>query len=353
MSPRPVLAGGRRLADWIRAGGRPDRASRAAVLLYRWRGFWFDLGLGLVGAAARSPTRFPEGEGLLFVMGFWRSGTTVLHEMLAEAPGWGAPETWQCMDPLGALRGGRPPEGSAIRRPMDAIEVGPRSPQEDEFALLALGVPSLYQGFLDPRRLPDLRPLLDQAFWQGNGAGPWTGTLAGFLDLCGEAGRERLAVKSPNHVFRYRALARRFPGARFVWILRDPADLWASNLRMWRAMTDRYGLWKVPPGGLESFLASALEAFGGLLRDLREDGTLRKDLVLGYEEMVRDPERSLRPLSGSLGLDGAGAVAWREAAAARLMEASKGRNAGLPEGPQALLDGLRDLQAAILSEARS
>lgn len=352
MSPRPVLAGGRGLADWIRAGGRPDRASRGAVLLYRWRGFWFDQGLGLARAAAREPARFPEGDGLLFVMGFWRSGTTVLHELLSEAPGWAAPETWQCMDPLAALRGGVPPEGPSVRRPMDAVDVGPRSPQEDEFALLALGVPSLYQGFLDPRRLPDLQPLLDQAFWQGQASGPWPETLAGFLDLCGKAGQGRLAVKSPNHVFRYRALARRFPRARFVWILRDPADLWASNLRMWRAMTDRYGLWEVPPGGLESFLEAGLEAFRSLLQDLREDGTFRRDLVLGYEEMIRDPERSLRPLSGSLGLDKAGAAAWREAASARLMEAPKGRNAGLPEGPQALLDSLRSLQAAILSDAR-
>jgi hypothetical protein len=235
---------------------------------------------------------------------------------------------------------------------MDAIEVGPRSPQEDEFALLALGVPSLYQGFINPRRFPGLQPLLDQGFWEGSASGPWAETLAGFLDRCKEEGQERLVVKSPNHVFRYRALARRFPRARFAWILRDPSDLWTSNLRMWRAMTDRYGLWQVPPGGLESFLAAALEGFKGLLHDLREEGAFREDLVIGYEELVRDPEWALVRLSGMVGLDGAEAAAWREAAARRLAEAPKGRNAGLPKGPQALLEGLRNLQAAILSDTR-
>ncbi len=353
MSPRPVLVGGRVLTDWIRAGGRPDRASRAAVFLYSWRAFWFDQGLGLARAAAPVPSRFPEGEGLLFVMGFWRSGTTVLHEMLAELPGWGAPETWQCMDPLAAMRGGRPPAGPAVRRPMDAVEVGPRSPQEDEFALLALGVPSLYRGFIDPRRLSDLRPLLDQGTWLGQETGPWTETLAGFLGLCQKEGQEALAVKSPNHVFRYRALVRRFPRARFVWILRDPADLWASNVRMWQAMTDRYGLWHTPPGGLESFLESALGAFMALLRDLRKDGTFRKDVVLSYEDLVREPERSLRHLSGLLGVDSMEAEAWLESAATRLTAAPRGRNAGLPEGPPALLEGLRTIQEAILADAQS
>ncbi len=350
MSARPVLAGGQALAAWIRAGGRPDRAPAASVWLYRWRGYWFEKGLSLLPPASSSP-RFPGGRGLLFILGFWRSGTTVLHEMVAGAPGWRAPETWQCMDPLAALRGGSPPEGAAVRRPMDSVEVGPRSPQEDEFALLALGVPSLYRGFLDPRRLPDLQALLDQAHWLGPAAAPWMDTLAGFLEACAPRGDEGLVVKSPNHVFRVQALDRRFPEARSIWILRDPADLWASNLRMWRAMTDRYGLWAAPDGALEAFLGSALEAYRRTLEALAREGRFRRDLVLEYGALVQDPVRALTPLAHHLGLDGGPGQDWIQASAARLKETSKDRKAGLPEGPGRLLAELRDLHRAILSDS--
>jgi len=348
MSPRPVLAGGRALAAWIREGGRPDRCSRAAVLLYRWRGFWFDQGLGLLGPDGGGGAGiWADGAGLLFLMGFWRSGTTLLHELMAAAPGWGAPRTWQCMDPLRGLRGGGTPSGAALRRPMDGMLVGPDSPQEDEFALLALGIPSLYRGFIDPRRLPALLPLLEQSFWQGPEAGPWDRTLAGFLGICREPGGEGLVVKSPNHVFRYRGLVQRFPKAQFLWILRDPAELWASNLRMWRAMTDRYGLWEPAPGGLEAFLAGALEAFSRLLGELRAQGRLGRDQVLGYDQLLAEPERALAPVAARLGLAGTRAQAWLRTAVGRVQAGSRGPTP-LPAACRQPLQALRDLQAAIL-----
>ena len=343
----PLLPSGRALAQWIQAGGRPRRCSRATTLLYRWRAFWFEQGLDLVPRSAPALPPFPDGEGLLFVMGFWRSGTTILHELMAAAPGCGAPRTWQCMDPLAAMRGAKPQDGPSVRRPMDAIEIGPGSPQEDEFALLALGVPSLYQGFVDPRRLPSLVPLLAQDFWLGQGAGPWADTLAGFLDFCRQPGCGRLAVKSPNHVFRYRALARRFPKATFVWILRDPAQLWTSNLRMWKAMTDRYGLWEVPELGLETFLAEALTVFGRLLADLREDGTLKRQIVIDYRDLVGHPENTLKPLACILGLEGPQAEAWTRTAASRMDAGANHSQSELPAAWREPLLALRALQTDI------
>ena len=52
-----------------------------------------------------------------------------------------------------------------MQRPMDQVTIRADSPQEDEFALTAMGVPSVYRGFLDPRRLPELKSLLDPIFW--------------------------------------------------------------------------------------------------------------------------------------------------------------------------------------------
>ena len=253
------------------------------------------------------------------------------------------------MDPLSPMRGCGAPEGPSLRRPMDAVEIGPRTPQEDEFALLALGVPSLYQGFLDPRRLPSLSPLLDQGFWLGEASGSWTGILARFLDLCREPGCGGLVVKSPNHVFRYRALVRRFPKASFVWILRDPTKLWTSNAGMWKAMTAYYGLWETPPGTLETFLAGALDAFRGLLEELRAEGTLQRDVVLDYGDLVREPGRVLKRLVPLLGLTGDQGADWVRAAVPRVSIQGSSVHSRLPAaGPG--LEALRNLQAVIRME---
>jgi hypothetical protein len=294
-------------------GGRPDQAPRALLWLYRWRAFWLERSYKLLRktAPAAQNSAFSEGEGLIFIQGFWRAGTTLLHELLAEMPECAVPRTWQCMDPASLLLpSGRPAGGEAMQRPMDQVMISVDSPQEDEFALLAMGVPSVYRGFLDPRRLPELTSLLQPRYWLE--ADPaWLKTLEAFLSWCAEPGKTQLVVKSPNHIYRSPALAAFYPKARFVWILRDPEELWRSNLKMWRAMIAHYGLWKERNQELEHFLDAALTAYADLLEAMLHGGDFRSQPVFSYEALVRDPETVLPALLDRLGfgpwesLDGA------------------------------------------------
>src|SRR5690349_24370902 len=73
------------------------------------------------------------------VLGYWRSGTTLLHELLCLDKRYTYPTTHACMNPhhflfseASALASG----GPTAQRPMDEMEVRASSPQEDEFALL-------------------------------------------------------------------------------------------------------------------------------------------------------------------------------------------------------------------------
>jgi len=49
--------------------------------------------------------------------------------------------------------------------------------------------------------------------------------------LAGVAGGRagRLLLTSPNHTFRIRALIEAFPGAAYVWAVRDPRQAFLSN----------------------------------------------------------------------------------------------------------------------------
>ena len=304
MSGDHSLAAGQTLVHWLREGGLPTCAPRSAIWLYRWQAFWLEQHFALLRKTGPGSQPFPfsGGEGLIFILGFWRSGTTLLHELLARAPRCGAPQTWQCMDPSALLMGGRRRDrGAVTQRPMDEVMVSDVSPQEDEFALMAMGVPSVYCGFLDPRRLPDLTPLLEQSYWEATSPG-WPETLECFLSWCQEKDRQRIVLKSPNHLFRYRALVGRYPRARFVWIVRSPSELWRSNLRMWRAMIGCYGLWKCEGSELETFLVQALNSYTTLLEELYQEGAFLDHPVISYEGLVASPGAVLSPLADKLGM---------------------------------------------------
>ena len=354
MSHQPFLAAGRALVHWLREGGEPGCAPRSALWLYRWQAFWLEKHYALLrktGPGAQ-PFPFPEGEGLVFILGFWRSGTTLLHDLLAGAPGCCAPQTWQCMDPSALLVGGRRPgDAAAIRRPMDEVLVSAGSPQEDEFALMAMGVPSVYRGFLDPRRLPDVEPLLDQSYWESTTPG-WQETLECFLSWSKEKDRHRMVLKSPNHLFRFRALVSRYPRAKFIWILRSPTEVWQSNLRMWRAMTTRYGLWECQGVELETFLFQALGAYADLLKDLNQEGTFHSSPVISYEDLVANPGAILSPLASPLALGPWDS--WGPAVLSQFHPKPLRVASAMPEGAATdLLARIKDLHQAILHKDSS
>ncbi|MFN3288815.1 MAG: sulfotransferase, partial [Sphingomonadaceae bacterium] len=246
----PALWGGQALRRWLAEGGRPARPS---PLLSPARAMAFEAALAL---QRRLPPPPPLDPSPIFVLGFWRSGTTLLHELLAALPGHVAPQTWQCFRPA-ALRLAPPPAEREAVRPMDGRPVGTGTPQEDEFALLLLGALSLYRGFLDPRRLDELVPLLN-----GSDGGDWIGPFEAFARavLALAPGPRRLVVKSPTHLFRQASLRTRWPAAPLLVPLRDPAASWASALGMWREMVALHGLWPAPDGALEQFLARAFAA---------------------------------------------------------------------------------------------
>ncbi|MEJ3747591.1 sulfotransferase [Actinomycetes bacterium KLBMP 9797] len=94
------------------------------------------------------------------------------------------------------------------------------------------------------------------------------------------SGKSVLVEKTPNHVFIWTSLARCWPDARFIFLLRHPAaivDSWA------RAR---------PKGGREAALASV----GKYVAALNEARTVLPGRTVRYEELVTDPEGQIRSL---------------------------------------------------------
>src|SRR5579884_2686020 len=152
----------------------------------------------------RRVARTPIEHGPLFILGHWRSGTTLLHELLSHDPRHAAPTTYECFAPhhfllsrswLPRLLGGLMP----VRRPMDKMAAGWDRPQEDEFALCLLGQPSPYADLAFPNRPPTYPGSLDLSGLTPPQLAHWKRTFRRFLQTITYRDPRRLVLKSPPH----------------------------------------------------------------------------------------------------------------------------------------------------------
>jgi hypothetical protein len=288
------LYGARALAQWVRQGGTPERPMRAHALRLWWHAWWFEQNWRTQSTRLAS---LPMPQDPVFILGLWRSGTTVLHELLASATGWRTPQTWQCFAPSTCFLTSAPTTQSSAARPMDQGHITTHGPQEDEFALLLLGEPSLYRGFIDPRRLLECTHegvlsagSVPPAAHEPAALPRWQTFICG---LASQAPQQRLLLKSPNHSFRLPLLRALFPRARYVWIGRHTGEVLSSNLKMWRAMMQLYGLWHCPTGTLEAFLQAMLSAAADVLDRCLEEMPPEQLLCIDFEQLRTEPARTL------------------------------------------------------------
>lgn len=267
-------------------------------MLLRWLGWWFDRNL----ASSMRRVRRREISPPLFIMGFWRSGTTFLHEHFSTLPGCSAPRTWQCMNASTFAVSGPPNKEVSVARPMDGMQISSFSPQEDEFALLSMGVPSLYHAFLDPKALGRLSPLLDPETWRiAEASSTWASNWLWFLSAVEAQERSRLVIKSPTHIFRARAIEAQFPEATFLWVLREPKEVWVSNIRMWNQMAKLYSGQEFLPEELERFLANAMFHYAGVLEWAKGQGD--RHLFVRFDSVERELPMVTKAVATRLGIE--------------------------------------------------
>ena len=228
------------------------------------------------------------------VLGYWRSGTTLLHELLCLDTRYTYPTTHACMNPhhfLFSEASALAQKASSTQRPMDEMEVRSSSPQEDEFALLSLGARSPYEALLVPAILPDALKLTDPRDLSSEDEKRWREVFLSFLAGVSVRGANRpMILKSPTHGARVDTLRELFRDARYILIVRDPMTSFESVVRMWRKMFETYALEPIPSDDAvrEAVLAdrSRFEAkLTAGTRGLPEN----RFVTITYESLVADP----------------------------------------------------------------
>jgi omega-hydroxy-beta-dihydromenaquinone-9 sulfotransferase len=173
----------------------------------------------------------------LFVLGHWRSGTTLLHDLLALDHRFACPNLYEVMYPHTFLTTEK--SGAAFlralspkSRPQDNMKLDPATAWEDEFGLCASGFRSPYLTWAFPNRMAHYDRFLTFRHATAAETEQWRAALMAFLKKLTFKHRKPLILKSPTHTARVKLLLEMFPEARFVHIHRDPYTVYRSAIHM-------------------------------------------------------------------------------------------------------------------------
>lgn len=245
----------------------------------------------------------------IFILGHWRTGTTLLHEFMILDPRHGYPTTYECLDPNHFLL----TEGlftrflsflMPSRRPMDNMKAGWDRPQEDEFALCMLGQKSPYLTIAFPNNGFACQDYLDLEHLSPAKVRGWKRTFKQFLKEVTYKSGKRLVLKSPPHTARIKVLKEMFPDALFVHIVRDPYVVFPSTVHLWKTLYRTHGLQKPTFAGLEEHV---LATFSRMYERLEEGKKLlnpKQFFELRYEDLVKDPVGQLARVYDHFNLGG-------------------------------------------------
>jgi hypothetical protein len=176
----------------------------------------------------------------VFIIGHWRSGTTLLHQLMARCPSLCAPSLYQTCYPhsfMTARRFVEPIMKPLVNgtRPMDNVALAMDEPQEEENALFRMTGLSPLEQLVFPRSgryfLADNRTWLPSTPRQLDA---WRRSLRWFVAKVHlQAGAKAVVLKNPFHSMRISCLRALFPGARFLFMERNPRDIVPSAVHMW------------------------------------------------------------------------------------------------------------------------
>lgn len=230
----------------------------------------------------------------IFVIGHWRSGTTLLHELLVLDERYAFPDTYACFSPNHFLVSGwwmKPCLKFLLpaQRPMDNMLAGWDHPQEDEFALCNLGIPSPYLTSVFPNRPPQYPEYLDMRGVPAPALDRWKKAFLWFVKCLTLQNPRRIVLKSPPHTARVRTLLEMFPNAKFVHIIRDPYVIFPSTVNLWKRLYRDQGIQVPTYDGLDEHV---FKTFTRMYEAFERDRELMgpgQFCEVRYEKLVANP----------------------------------------------------------------
>jgi hypothetical protein len=242
----------------------------------------------------------------VFILGHWRSGTTLLHNILSRDQQFGFvtyshglfPHCFQT-NRLISFFVQKVMPGT---RPMDNMEIDMNKPQEEEQALIALSGHSLYNMWICPSQQLTCWTrygLLDDS----NTRKKWSYGYTRLLKAATHhSGGKRLLLKNPANTARIPYLLGEFPNARFIYIYRNPYAVYESTKHLYRKVSPYFRLSRTD-------INSEDENIARIYREMIESYHANRHLIpatqlieIRYEDFVENQKSTIESVYEKLDL---------------------------------------------------
>ncbi|MFC2102300.1 sulfotransferase [Bacteroidota bacterium] len=241
----------------------------------------------------------------VFIVGHWRTGSTLLHQLMALDPEFAAPTLFQVALPdnfLVSYKFYRPLFSRLMggTRPMDNVKIGMNEPQEDEYALFRLTTQSPLEKLIFPS---SKRYYLEEAsFLPDEKSLPqWENSLLNFYRKIQFATGKQILSKNPFNSMRIEHLARIFPESRFIHIVRNPLAVVPSTRNLWEVVQKQNILnrngYTPSAEEISLFYAKLSDTLESDLSKLPKD----RSVVIHFEDIEQNPILSIRSLYQKIG----------------------------------------------------
>jgi hypothetical protein len=245
----------------------------------------------------------------VFLLGFGRSGTTHLHNLMWQDPQFGVITNYQAnMHPIALTGRGWIPRMLEGRmpstRPMDNVRITLDSPQEEEIAVVNATDDAPFHFMSFPRALPEMydRYVTDL----GTDTRATAGWKRAYIEVLRKAtilsGGKRLLLKTPPNTGRVGQLLEMFPDAPFVHIVRNPYSVYQSMRNMYRKVLPGNVLQEIDWDAIDAWIIHAYRLLMTKYLEERKRITPNRLVEIRYEDFDADPVGILRQIYDTLEL---------------------------------------------------
>jgi hypothetical protein len=247
----------------------------------------------------------------LFILGFWRSGTTYLHNVLSLDKNLGYFTTFQAYLPsvfLASEKLFKPLVSSSIpaKRPMDDVAMDADFPQEDQYAIGALSPYSFYHGWCFPKNMELYYNSVCMDNVSKKTIDDWKKVYLYLLKkITLQQKGKQLVLKNQDNTGKIHLLLEMFPDAKFIYLYRNPYELYLSMMKFMRIVIPLYCVQIPPP--MEILEQHMMNLYAKMMKKYlkeREQIPPGNLIEVRYENYIKQPLREVKTIYEELQLPG-------------------------------------------------
>ena len=242
----------------------------------------------------------------IFIIGHWRSGTTLLHNILCKNNKFGFINTYNSLFINNIyssflfktlMKYTMPKE-----RPSDKIKLDVELPQEDEFSVSNYTNISHYLFFFFPNQY---KKFYSEAIrFEKNNEKLWLSKYSEILDrIFFYTGKSKILIKNPSNTARIKSLLKKYPTAKFIHIYRNPIFVYLSTLKFFSELFPSVNLQNIDNETLKKLI---IYNYKEIYKDFYDHKNLipKGNLIeLKFEDFRKNPSLYLKDVYKMIGID--------------------------------------------------